>query len=95
MTNTTSNLNDMDAAWNPNPNGDWADPRGRASCINVIATDSEPYVLRNVAVYYRQKGAEWASNMAGMLERMADGPANDNKPVAKQTGKPRNRRVAA
>lgn len=91
---TTINIFDMDAAWNPNPNGEWADPRGRAAGINAIASDSDPRTLRNVAIYYRRKGAEWAANMARMLERMAEGPANDNKPVAKQAGKPRNRRAA-
>ncbi|MCG7507103.1 hypothetical protein [Mesorhizobium retamae] len=94
---TTTNINDLDAAWSPNPNGEWNEAYGRASCINKIATDTEPHILRNVAVYYRQKGATWADNMAGMLERFAsreEEPANDNKPVGKQSGKPRNRRVA-
>lgn len=84
-----------DVAWTPNPNGEWQEPFGMATCINTIAHDGEPHVLRNVAIYYRQMNAPWASNMADMLERLAGvDAANDNRLDNRQHGAPRNRRAA-
>lgn len=56
--------------------------RGAPCCINTIAEDAEPHVLRNVAVYYRQKGQTWANSLAGMLMRASGyvpSAANDNR----------------
>lgn len=68
-----------DKAWTPNPNGDRNMPKGTPECINNIATDSEPHVLRNVARYYEAKHERWATALAGKLRSAARQGANDNR----------------
>lgn len=61
--------------------------RGAPCCINTIAEDAAPHVLRNVAAYYRLKGQTWANHFAGMLMRAsghAPRAANDNRRHARK-----------
>lgn len=53
---------------------------GVPSCINEIADDSPPFVMRNVASYYEAKGERWARHLASKLRASA----NDNAPMRRK-----------
>lgn len=68
--------NEPPATYNQNEiHHDWTAPlKVLGNQINIVADDSPPHVMRNVASYYRQKGEPWADAMARRLVA-----ANDNK----------------